>query len=315
MKNIKKRKVLIIKTGYTEILEQVQSNTTIVSLGDIFRTTAILHLFKNDEVTWLVDEKGIPLLKKNPYINRILIYNLNAVLQLQHENYDIVINLEKNNGICALSDSIKAWQRYGFRFDPVSGETEAYEKSYEALYISNNPNIKRTSGKHWLQILYEMLGREWKNQNYILGYKPRSKVTYDIGFNIHVGSKWPNKAWSLENWKKLESMIRDKYSYIYQQHLDNIEKYVDWINSCRMIITNDSLALHLAIFLGKKIIVLFGPTYDESHSAPGLVKLEPRLTLKCRPCMRGTCKYPKKCIDHITPELVYNNINRLFRKK
>ncbi|HCJ65939.1 MAG TPA: glycosyl transferase, partial [Elusimicrobia bacterium] len=65
-------KVLIIKLGYSETLDKEISVTS--SLGDVLRTTIILNYFKNDVVTWLVDEKAYPLLEGNPYVKRILIF-------------------------------------------------------------------------------------------------------------------------------------------------------------------------------------------------------------------------------------------------
>jgi hypothetical protein len=53
------KKVLIIKLGYSETLDSALSLTT--SLGDVLRTTVILHFFKDWHITWLVDEKALPL--------------------------------------------------------------------------------------------------------------------------------------------------------------------------------------------------------------------------------------------------------------
>lgn len=107
-------KVLIIKLGYSETLDKEIGTRT--SLGDVLRTTVILNYFKDDDITWLVDEKAYPLLENNPFIRRILIFNLESVLQLQREKFDTIVNLEKGPGICAFSDPINAWRRFGFRF-------------------------------------------------------------------------------------------------------------------------------------------------------------------------------------------------------
>src|SRR5688500_11299562 len=110
-----KEKVLIIKLGHSETMNPDIGSIT--SMGDVLRTTVILPHFKDAQVTWLVDEKAYPLLEKNPYIHRILFYDLSSVLQLQSERFDTVINFEKVPGVCALADSVRAWRRYGFRFD------------------------------------------------------------------------------------------------------------------------------------------------------------------------------------------------------
>ena len=130
-------RVLIIKPGYSETLVNEISRTT--SLGDVLRSTVLLHLFKDAKVSWLVDEKAILLLKGNPYIDRIFPYDLTSVLQLQAERFDTVINLEKVAGLCALADSITAWRRYGFRFDPESGTAKAYDGSQHVIEMCVNP--------------------------------------------------------------------------------------------------------------------------------------------------------------------------------
>ena len=114
-----KEKVLIIKLGYSETLDGEIGMIT--SLGDVLRSTVLLHLYKNAHVTWLLDEKAFPLLRGNQFIHRILPYDLTSVLQLRLERFDTVINLEKVPGLCAFSDTVNAWRRYGFRFDPEHG--------------------------------------------------------------------------------------------------------------------------------------------------------------------------------------------------
>src|SRR3989338_1002667 len=241
----KKYKVLIIKIGYSETLNPEISDVT--SFGDVLRTTVLLNLYKISYVSWLVDERAHPILKYNPYINRILIYNLTSVLQLKLEHFDVVINLEKVPGICALADQIVGWRRYGFRFDVKTGEAEACEGTETALSVCQDGEKKKAHNKYWQEHLFEMVGSKWKGEEYLFGYKSKSKVQYDIGLNYQVGNKWPTKAWPLGYWKEFEKLIAGEYSISWQEGLDDMEKYFDWIHSCRAIVTNDSFGLHLAI--------------------------------------------------------------------
>ncbi|WP_169703622.1 glycosyltransferase family 9 protein [Candidatus Kuenenia stuttgartensis] len=182
-----KEKVLIIKLGYSETLDGEIGKIT--SLGDVLRGTVLLPLYKDAQVTWLIDEISFPLLKGNPYIHRILSYDITSVLQLQSERFDTVINLEKVPGLCAFSDSLKAWRRYGFRFDPENGVALAYDGSQHVLEICMDPRHKKTTKKYWEEILFEMVGAKWQGEVCILGYKPKSPIRYDIGFNYDVGKK------------------------------------------------------------------------------------------------------------------------------
>lgn len=312
MLKIGRRKILIIKLGITETIGN-KVNWKSISLGDIFRTTVLLHLFKKDDVTWLTAKEGKSLLVNNPYINKLFVYNPSTASKLRRKKFDILINLEKERKILRFADSIRALKKYGFRLNVRTGKAEAYERAFEALVNSEKPALRRKIKEYWDKLLYDMVGAKWRGESYILGYKPKTKETYDIGFNIFVSKRWRSKAWAISNWKKLEKLIGEKYSISYQQSLNNIHNYIDWINSCRLLITNDSLGLHLAIALKKKIIALFGSTSEKEIYLSDLgVALKPPLKLKCISCFMTSCRYNRKCIDTIKPELVYENIKRLL---
>ncbi|TAN44515.1 MAG: glycosyltransferase family 9 protein [Nitrospirae bacterium] len=306
-------KVLIIKLGYSETIDAEVSLTS--SLGDVLRTTVILSPFEKDHVTWLVDVAAYPLLEGNPYINRILIYDITSVLQLQREKFDTVINFEKVPGVCALADSVSAWRRYGFRFDEIKGEAEAYDNCESIFTMCKDADLKRSHKTSWQESLMQVIGAEWHDQEYTLGYKPKTVETYDIGLNWAVGSKWPNKGWPKENWDKLKSMLDGEYTYSVQQGLDNLYSYMDWINSCRMLVTNDSLGLHIALALRKKVVVLYGPTNpNETYFYGRGETLYPSVEYNCIPCLSAQCIQPKMCMEFISPEDVKKKIDILLKK-
>ncbi len=303
-------KVLIIKLGYSETLVGEISHTT--SLGDVLRSTVLLNLYKDAHVTWLVDEKAIGLLKGNPSIDRILPYDLTSVLQLQAERFDTIINLEKVAGVCAFSDSLTGWKRYGFRFDPETGTAMAYDGSQQVLDICYNPGDKASNRRFWEDILYEMVGSKWKGEAPVLGYQPTSEIKSDIGFNFNVGDKWPIKAWPLEYWKELEKLIGDKYTISWQEGLTSIDEYIDWINSVKLLVTNDSLGLHIAHALKKPIVAFFGPTVScEVYIEKG-VKLLPDGEYDCLPCMSTNCIKQESCMYEIKPETAFAAIEKFI---
>ena len=308
-----KEKVLIIKLGYSETLDGEIGKIT--SLGDVLRSTVLLHLYKNAHVTWLVDEKAFPLLKGNPFIHRILSYDITSILQLKSERFDTVINLEKVPGLCAFSDSINAWRRYGFRFDPENGVALAYDGSQHVLEICMDTEYKKKTKKCWEEVLFEMVGAKWQGEGCILGYEPKSRVIYDIGFNYDVGKKWPNKAWPKDYWMELERLIGNKYTISWQQGLKDIEEYFEWINSCKVFVTNDSLGLHIANTLNKKIIALFGPTLASEIYIPNGITILPQTNYNCIPCLSPKCIQSKSCMDYIKPKVVYDTIESVIKDK
>lgn len=308
---MERQKVLIIKLGYSETL--VGEVTYITSLGDVLRSTVILPMFKDSHVTWLVDEKAISLLKGNPYIDRIMPYDLTTVLQLQAERFDTIINLEKVGGICAFADSLNGWRRFGFRFDPETGEAKAYDGAQHVLDLCENADDKLTNTRYWEEILFEMVGGKWQGEVPSIGYKPTTEETFDVGFNHNVGSKWPLKAWPKELWKELEALLKGAgYSVSWQKGLTSIEEYIDWINSCRLIVSNDSLGLHIAHALGKKMVALFGPSIANEVYVKDGIKLLPDPVPDCMPCLSRECVMSRSCMYDIGPNRVYDEIVKLL---
>lgn len=269
-----KKKVLIIKTGRSETLDP--DNSDAVSLGDILRTTVILNLFPPEtyDVTWVVDKKGAPLLQNNPFIARLLVVNTFTPFYLLNESYDVLVNLEKDVGLLAMAESIHTWERYGFRLR--NSDINADKHSEAALIFTKDSEAKRTKQKSWEEVLYEMLGYVYTNEPYVLGYLPK---TYEhkgrIGLNHLVGSKFPTKRWDNSSWKYLDYDLEHRgFDVSWQEGTNEIEAYIDWIFSCEVVVTSDSLGLHIAKSLGKKIVALFGPTLaDEIHDNEKLVKL------------------------------------------
>ena len=309
------KKVLIIKLGYTETLDNSLSLTT--SLGDVLRTTFILHFFKDWHISWLVDEKATPLLENNRYIDRIFIYESNNILkQLRGEVFDAVVNFEKLPAICGLANSIGAREYFGFRLNsPDNCIIHHTEEGKRLVQLSQDVNKRRGNSDCWQKILSEALGRNWNGESYILGYTPRSKIRYDIGFNWATSNKWTNKEWPKAYWHELYSLLKDKYSISWQQGLNSLYEYIDWINSCRLIVTTDSLGLHLSLVLKKRLVALFGPTsHLEIYFYNCGSFLLPESPYNCLPCLKPVCDKEKKCIEYIYPERVKERIEHEFKK-
>lgn len=301
-------KILILKLGYSETLDNKIDLSP--SFGDIFRTTPILIALHNKylraEITWITDQKAIPLLKGIPLISRLLTWDSFLSSQLLSEKFDILINLEKTAAVCILADAIQAKKRYGFHFEPNFG---IYSESEDVYQMVTNPQFKQNNQKSWQQMLIELIGCKWAEQPYQIRDTTETPK-FDVGFNYLVGPKWPNKAWSIKNWKTLEHLLNNQgLTVSWQQGNNDIDIYVSWIESCKTLITNDSLGLHIALALKRYVVALFGPTSDrEIYFYDHGTSLNAETN--CRPCYQSFCQHGESCIDQIKPEMVFNAFMR-----
>ncbi|MBS3083573.1 glycosyltransferase family 9 protein [Candidatus Pacearchaeota archaeon] len=315
-------KVLIIKTGYSEFLYG-DAQTENVSLGDVFRTTVLLPRYaaRGDQVTWLTDSHAMPLLEGNPHIAEIVKLNSLRALELLGETFDTVVNLEKNRGICLFAREIDAWKKQGFRIDAQTGQVKAYDRAAEVLAVSHDTALKKTNKLRFQDLLFRLIGEEWKGEEYSLGYRPISQEQYDVALNTLVGKKWPNKSWSPTRWDTLEQRLKSEGFRVTRQDrqdplvLTDLHKYIDWVNSSRAMVSSDSLGMHLAIALGKQVYGLFAPTPSEEVDFYGRGNaILPYPKLDCVPCLGDKCESREgNCIDKIEVDHVYKEIIDYFK--
>ena len=155
--------------------------------------------------------------------------------------------------------------------------------------------------------MFAVLGKKWNGEEYILGYNPKSESNiFDIGLNHKVGSKWPDKEWPDYMWHELSTRY-SVFDVTWQRGEDSLHEYIDWINSCKVLISSDSLGVHIAFALKKKVVVLFGPTNPNEVYLYGRGVALYDSTLDCRPC-QGTCY---KRISHHAPCVLNISVDRV----
>lgn len=303
------RKILIIKTGFSEFLDRGISTT--ISLGDVLLCTALLHLYRDDEVTWVTSWAARQMLENNPYIKELLIFGPSAFKKITAQPFDILVNLEKDIGICTYLSQVRTRRRYGFYFSGKIHDIATHKRSTQYLLAGqeNHKDIHKTA----LALLYEAVGEKWHGQGLILERRHRQKEKYDIGFNYSVGSKWPTKAWPWERWRALGDLLEDQFSISWQKGQKDILKYIDWIDSCRLIVTSDSLGQAIGQALGKKVITLYGPTnYRRMQGVENIHVVASPLRCPHMPCFLPICKNDQFCMDHIAPEKIALLCQRLL---
>jgi len=308
-----KQSILIIKHGFSEICDHNLS--PVVSYGDVFRCTCLLEEYRGARVTWITAHKALDLLGGNHLIDQLILADMPEEIPAGFiaDRYDVVINLEKNRDWCEFAANLTAESKYGFRDWQAVGEDCFYPASANALARALNGDHYRTLQ----EMLFQTVGREWNGQRYVLGYQPKVVEIYDVGLNHHVGPKWPNKTWPKGHWQQLHNRLaRGNYALCWQQSLDSIRHYIDWLASCRVIVTCDSLGLHLALALRKKVVALFGPTAAEQIHMYGLgVKLTPALERDCMPCFHSQCQTETCCMEHIPVDMVGDAVDMLLGRK
>ncbi|MDO9069228.1 MAG: glycosyltransferase family 9 protein, partial [Deltaproteobacteria bacterium] len=157
---------------------------------------------------------------------------------------------------------------------------------------------------------------------------------------IAPGAHWHTKRWSAENYSKLISklvnresgivIVGDKNDRAIAEEiikasganainlcgLLDLAQLIYVLSKAKLLVTNDTGAMHIAEAAETPVVAIFGPTVRQFGFAPW--RKESRIIeteLDCRPCaLHGSKKCPKghfNCMKLITTEQVLTGIDRI----
>ncbi len=304
------RRILIIKTGFSEFLDRGISTT--VSLGDVLLCTALLRRFRRDRVTWVTSRPAEPLLKGHPAITELIVFGPEIFSRLARRRFDVVINLEKEMGLCAFAVRIPAGRRHGFYFDGARHDVATTKRTARYLLIGQEHHT--TIDKNALEILFESVGLRWRGEGVWPAVSEAGRLRWDIGLNHEVGRKWPTKGWPPGHWRTLESLLKGRFRVSWQRGFRNLETYIRWVAGCRLLVTSDSLGQAVAQGLGRRVLSLFGPTNPRRmEGIPGIEVVRSPSACPHMPCYLPVCRHTSHCMEELSPRTVADLCERILR--
>jgi ADP-heptose:LPS heptosyltransferase len=298
------------------------------SIGDIVLTTPVVRCLKKQlpgaEVHFLTKNQYLPLLKENPYIDKIHIINnkvTDLLEDLKSENYDFVVDLHKN----LRSSRVKM---------SLGVDCGTFNKLNKKKWLLTNLKMNLLPKIHIVDRYFGAVKKlHIKNDGEGLDYFIPSSDVISIsdyfpdefakGFIVLVvGSKQQTKQMPLEKMMefcaKSESpvvLLGDKTDSIKAQQISNvlgekvfngcgvftINQSASVIHQAKIVVTPDTGLMHIASALKKKVISVWGntvpdfgmyPYYPEGQENYHIVEV---LGLSCRPCSKlGYRVCPKK---------------------
>lgn len=327
----------------------------LAAIGDVLRTTSLLtglkRTYPQSHITWVVDREAQPLLKNNPYIDRLLPFDFAPLLPLEAETFDLVIGLEKEPRGAAIVSKAKAKEKRGFALGPEGNPFPLNPSSEYAFFLGLCDEVKfHQNRKTYPELIFEIADLDYQRDDYLFFLSPEDsdfaekfarkaglkKHDRVIGLNTGAGSVFANKAWTEAGYlgliKKLKKEPRTKVlllggpgekernrrilknarGTVIDTGCDNtLGQFAAILNLCDLVVTGDTTAMHLAIGLKKKVIALFGPTCAREIELYGRGE-KVVSSIQCAPCYRRKCEVSPNCMEAITAEEVMKKIKGLL---
>ena len=283
------KKILIIKLG--EMGDVLRTTCILPALRKKYGQNVLVY--------WMTHPNSVDFLKNNPLIDKVLPYNLENALRVQQEEFDILFALEIDTPSTLLANLIKAEQKLGYFFDngTTSCSNENAEAYLETAFLNH---IKLKNRKTYQKLIIDacelnnyynkerpLFNLTNKDIEFSKQFKLKNNLSDDdkiIGINIGSSNRWV-KFWDNEKIKQLirklkgnkiiilagpneedkqHNLIRDMQRegiFLMSNNPKNsVREFASVVNLCETIICGDTMVLHLASALNKKIIALFFST-------------------------------------------------------
>ena len=318
------------------------------SIGDIVLTTPVIRCLKqqvkNAEIHFLVKKQFYPVLKANPYIDRLhqLDNNFGALISvLRKENFHHIIDLHHNLRTFRLKWRLRI---LSFSFNKLNAKKWLLVN----LKINKLPDIHIVDRYLQTVRLFDVVNDN-KGLDYHIPAEEEIHITdlpdgYQQGFIIivigakHFTKQMPNdKLVELcnhivspvvllggnEDFKKAEDVRNNCAKEVLNLcGRYSINQSASLIKQSELVITPDTGLMHIAAAFGKRIISLWGNTIPEFGMFPYQAHHDSRIFqvhhLSCRPCTKiGFKKCPRKhfkCMNDIDIKEVIRYSNKLLKK-
>jgi heptosyltransferase II len=83
-----------------------------------------------------------------------------------------------------------------------------------------------------------------------------------------------------------------------------LSQFIDLASACRVFLTNDSGAMHIASAAGVPTVAVFGATDDIGTGPTGPLSRVVREPVECSPCLLRECPIDHRCMTRVTPDRV-----------
>lgn len=309
---------------------------------------ALRTKYPGSHITWCTRKNAVEIFNNNSLVNDVIIFEDDALFRINAEEYDLVINLDTSKVSSAIASTSKGKTKLGFILNTKGFVEPTNSSANYWLMMSAFDDVKRENKKSYQSIMYEILEL---NQNVLppmLSITEKQKVSVakrasnwslgsnkkTIGLNIGVGTKWPSKGWPTNRWEELINLLKtENYNLlllggkdekekmlhlskshpflINTRHDNSLMEFAAVVERCDVLVTADSLALHVGTAVGKKIVALFGPTSISEIELYGKGK-KLKASEDCRCYYKKYCTQEVSCMEKISAEEVYNAIEELL---
>jgi heptosyltransferase-2 len=307
---------------------------------------AIRRKFQNAHITWVTQKPADVLLKNNSMVDRVLTTTPEDLLQLSALEFDVALVIDKGLKAAGVLKQTSADLVYGFTVDARSGAVLPATAAAEELWEIGLSDQKKffENQKPETRLAHEALELgPWRRDEYVLQLSREEKDEAEIrrqiwseknqrlvvGLNTGCSNVIPYKKVSVEMHRELagklsqlgyavvllggredtaaNQKIADGLEIIQSSTEGGMRDGMVSMQACDVIVSGDSLGMHMAIALKKWTVAWFGPTcaheIDLYDRGVRLLTSAP-----CSPCWKRSCNKTPMCYDLVSTNEIIEGV-------
>jgi heptosyltransferase-2 len=303
-------------------------------------------------ITWITRPEAVPLLENNPYLTEVIPYGPDAMIHLQARSFDRIINLDAGKVSAGLAATARGRRKDGFLLNEAGRVMATNEAALRWLEMGVFDDLKRCNEQTYQSLMADILGLPRSGHHYVLELteteRARARTHLKklgmsleapiVGLNTGAGGRWELKQWRLEGFQELVERLHKECGIqllllggpgerernellkqnarvpVFDAGCDNtVRHFAALTELCSVVVTGDTLAMHIALALRRRVVVLFGPTSAPEIDLYGLgEKVFP--DMECLGCYKQTCNFVPNCMDLISVEMVAGAVKKQLNR-
>jgi heptosyltransferase-2 len=304
------------------------------------------------QITWLVHPAAEEMLRGNSLIDVLLPYRSEGLEPLRAQRFDLVLSLDKTPRATAVAMWANAPEKLGFGLSEFGTVFPLNSEAEYAFQLGLDDELKfRRNRKTYQEILFEAIKLPYAKEEYAIEIDERDRRHADalfeqwkigrrtavVGLNLGGGSAFANKMWNAESAALfLDALMKEspckallfgaereratierilaagRPNALSAGTENTIRQFQALLARCGVVVTGDSLGMHLAIAEKRPVVVLFGPTCAQEIELYGRGEAITAPS-HCAPCYRPECARNPSCMQEIEPGRVVAAVKRWLK--
>jgi heptosyltransferase-2 len=309
--------------------------------GEVVRNTPLIPRLKREHpgarIYWVTN---YPELVPAREVHKVLRFGFDAAMVLEGIEFDTLYSLDKDLEACALANRVRARVKKGFTARDgviLPFDDDARRKWKTGVF----DDLMKANRRHYVEETFEVCGLKFEEEPYLLPEFRVPAAAEGLGggakpvaaLNTGVGEMWKPRRYSDSKWVELARSLARTHDVVicggpaedernraiaresgarYLGHFPMLE-FIGLLSRVDVVVTSVSFAFHVAVGLGKKIVLL-NNTFNRSEFymyGRGVV-LEPELP--CLMCYKNdfdSACVQRDCMDLVAPARILEAVSSL----